>query len=147
MIPLVFESPEWVAAWEWLAAHPINAGQSDPVCSRDAETGEVWQYMGPCADGHQFRHRHHPGQGRRVVLTYLEDPRMRELSARFSALVVCPEWSDRGASVGNPRIGFGYDKHTDAEAFAASLNDAPHHPEFNAEVYCSSHAAIDPGGE
>ena len=53
---------EYAAAWDALAAEPVNAGQRYPHSA--SNDGEAWQYMGTYeTDGiwqHEFRHREHP---------------------------------------------------------------------------------------
>tara|TARA_R100000008_G_scaffold69203_1_gene46532 strand:- start:196 stop:444 length:249 start_codon:yes stop_codon:yes gene_type:complete len=61
----------WDAAWEKLAADPVNKGMYDKYTATCPRSGESWQYMGSHydADGsvHEFRHRHHPAVYRRVT--------------------------------------------------------------------------------
>jgi hypothetical protein len=56
------DSPDWLGAWGWLDAHPINTGLPEPKVALNQ--GEVWQYMGSyLKDGiliSDFRHRCHP---------------------------------------------------------------------------------------
>lgn len=58
-------SPEWEVMWNWLAAHPINAGLDDPSVGLNPLNDEYWKYQGSYrgADGtavHEFLHRSHP---------------------------------------------------------------------------------------
>ncbi len=59
---------EWDAAWNALACAPINRGLVNRTAARDPATGEVWQYVGTADGWHEFRHRHHPAVGGRVVV-------------------------------------------------------------------------------
>lgn len=56
-------TPEWSQAWTALANSQPTPFEGDPACEY-AATGEVWEYMGTTdGEGHQFRHRQHPGYG------------------------------------------------------------------------------------
>lgn len=65
------DTPAWDAMWAWLAAHPINAGQSEPTVAMNDEYGECWQYMGTYGGFDEFRHRAHPRNNQR---TYVRRP-------------------------------------------------------------------------
>jgi len=73
------DRPEWNAAWAGLLR---QTGDRD-YFAECPETGEVWQYLDSClVDGrwhHQFRHRCHPGTGRRV---YVHVPASRDWQPR-----------------------------------------------------------------
>lgn len=47
----------WTAAWELLASHAMNAG--DSVCKCPI-TGSQWRYNGPNERGQEFFHPLHP---------------------------------------------------------------------------------------
>jgi len=59
------ESKEWEYLWEWLGAHPLNAGLEEPTVALN--DGEAWQYMGSVRSQgrviHSLRHRCHPLDG------------------------------------------------------------------------------------
>jgi hypothetical protein len=61
-------SKEWSAAWDALA----DFTGDDDYEAEDAETGEVWQYVGTVRIArewrHEFRHRFHPKAQERVVI-------------------------------------------------------------------------------
>lgn len=57
-------SPAWNEAWDALRADVGDTVATCPI------TGEVWQYMGTVDGTHEFRHRHHPEIGRRMVRGY-----------------------------------------------------------------------------
>lgn len=69
--------------WNFLGKHPINTKALDrftghPAEAYNPEVNECWQYMGSIQQftdrfmQHQFRHRCHPGYGKRVDITILE---------------------------------------------------------------------------
>ena len=55
-------SPEWEYMWNWVEAHPINAGLEDP--KEALHNDEAWEYVGTYSDDlravHTFRHKLHP---------------------------------------------------------------------------------------
>jgi hypothetical protein len=71
--------PQWAAAWEQLAADPVNKEMHDKYTATCPRSGESWEYMGSyrkpdvflhslrCWHVHEFRHRHHPTAGGRVL--------------------------------------------------------------------------------
>ena len=68
---LTQRSAEWNEAWDTLAAQPFNDYVTCRHTAECPESGERWQYLGTYLVGgswvHQFRHRHHPTWGQRMV--------------------------------------------------------------------------------
>ena len=66
------ESAEWNFMWEWLGAHPLNAGLEEPTVAFNPNVAESWQYMGSFRSQgrviHTFRHRAHPLDDERKYL-------------------------------------------------------------------------------
>ncbi|MND15801.1 hypothetical protein D3C80_60350 [compost metagenome] len=62
---VVLDSDEWHSMWAELASKDINSGDTECV---HPETQESWQYMGTCNGVHSFRHRNHPGTGKREYI-------------------------------------------------------------------------------
>lgn len=80
MILIKIDSPEWDYMWNWIAEHPLNKDNAEPmVCSNE---GEVWQYMGSFMNDnkvvHEFRHRLHPVTGERAYLKLNGSPAFNE---------------------------------------------------------------------
>lgn len=55
-------SSEWFFIWNYIEAHPINEGLSEPKVAE--HEGEAWQYMSSYLQNdkilHEVRHRNHP---------------------------------------------------------------------------------------
>lgn len=75
---------EWIMAWDRLSHAILNSMLPDPMVAEDADTGEVWQYMGTVFNEdyaswqHEFRHRKHPktGNRERYVVAAVNPPSM-----------------------------------------------------------------------
>lgn len=78
------DSEDWLGAWGWLEAHPVNQGLSEPKVALNE--GEVWQYMGSyLKDGvliSDFRHRNHP-----------------RTNAKYSCSFEHPEYDEKGFEI------------------------------------------------
>jgi hypothetical protein len=66
------DGEEWQRAWAALSRATVNRFvEGDKRAAPCPKTGESWQYMGTSLrDGewvHDFRHRHHPSHGERLV--------------------------------------------------------------------------------
>ena len=81
------DTSEWHHMWCCLALHYSNLGQEKPTVCYNPEYMEVWQYMGTIRRSHllfhEFRHRMHPGSGRREYLRLRASDRLAVLGGRL----------------------------------------------------------------